>query len=75
MVHLDSRDFEIKPRRSSLKITSGAKAFFNISATHDGHSRLKATILKEANFQQQIEMTFPVNAEYAAAPATPLSQQ
>jgi len=65
-VQLDSTDFDISDPTRQLRVPragkSRNKARFDITPLHDGPSRLKATIHKEGNFIQQIEMTFDIGA-------------
>jgi hypothetical protein len=65
-VQLDSDDFEINERTRPLRVPrtgrSRGKARFDISPKHDGASSIKATIHKEGNFIQQLELTFDVGA-------------
>ncbi len=65
-VQLDSDDFEISDHTRPLRVPrtgrSRGKARFDISPRHDGASSIKATIHKEGNFIQQMELTFDVGA-------------
>lgn len=65
-VQLDSDDFDISERTRPLRLPrvgrSRGKARFDISPKHDGPSTVKATIHKDGNFIQQMELTFDVGA-------------
>jgi hypothetical protein len=65
-VQLDSADFEIAERTRPLRLPrvgrSRGKARFDISPRHDGPSTMRATIHKDGNFIQQIDLTFVVGA-------------
>ena len=65
-IHLDSDDFEITDPSRTLRLPrvgrSKGKARFDISPRHDGPSALRATIHKEGNFVQQMDLTFTVGA-------------
>lgn len=67
-VQLDSADFEIseptRPLRLARAGKSHTKARFEIRPQHDGASTLKATIHKDGNFIQQMDLTFSVGATY-----------
>ncbi len=69
-VQLDSADFKISDRTRPLRLArvgrSLTKARFDISPQHDGPSAIKATIHKDGNFIQQMELTFEVGATQAA---------
>ena len=69
-VQLDSADFKISDRTRPLRLPrvgrSLTKARFDISPQHDGPSTIKATIHKDGNFIQQMELTFEVGAMQAA---------
>ena len=69
-VQLDSTDFKISDRTRPLRLPrvgkSHTKARFDISPQHDGPSTIKATIHKDGNFIQQMELTFEVGATQAA---------
>jgi hypothetical protein len=71
MVQLDSADFEIseptRPLRLPREGRSHTKARFDISPRHDGPSTVKATIHKDGNFIQQMDLTFEVGATRAMA--------
>jgi hypothetical protein len=68
-VQLDSADFEISEPTRPLRLPrvgkSHTKARFEILPQHDGPSALKATIHKDGNFIQQMELTFDVGATHA----------
>lgn len=70
-VQLDSTDFEISDRTRPLRLPragpSRGKARFDVSPKHDGSSSIKATIHKDGNFIQQMELTFQVGAVGATA--------
>jgi CHAT domain len=63
-VQLDSDDFAISKRVDSLILQregrSSKKAFFEITPRHNGTSKIKATIHREGNFIQQMELSFQV---------------
>ncbi|WP_316167477.1 MULTISPECIES: CHAT domain-containing protein [unclassified Bradyrhizobium] len=64
-VKLDSSDFEIPADQQSKRLTlprrgKSRKARFDISPRHLGPSALKATIHKDGNFVQQIDLTINV---------------
>jgi hypothetical protein len=73
-VQLDTTDFEStdQERKFRLARTGRAltKARFDIRPLHDGPSTLKATIHKQGNFIQQIDLTFDVGAMRAAVVQT-----
>jgi hypothetical protein len=66
IVQLDSDDFEVSHRTRSLRIPARGRslrpAYFNIYPLHDGPSILKATVHKDGNFIQEIQITFEVGA-------------
>jgi hypothetical protein len=68
-VQLDSDDFEISDRTRPLRVPrvgrSHGKARFDISPRHDGSSTITATIHKDGNFIQQMELKFEVGATSA----------
>lgn len=68
-VQLDSADFEISDRTRPLRLPhvgkSYKKARFDVSPVHDGPSMIKATIHKDGNFIQQMELMFDVGAKRA----------
>ena len=76
-VQLDTPDFETSDRERPVRLTrtgkSLTKARFDIRPLHDGASMLKATIHKQGNFIQQIDLTFDVGA-VRAAPVQTLSR-
>jgi hypothetical protein len=65
-VQLDSADFDISDRTRPLRLPrvgkSHNKARFDISPRHNGSATIKATIHKDGNFIQQMELTFNVGA-------------
>jgi hypothetical protein len=65
-VQLDSPDFDIPDRARMLHLPRTGKSLtrarFDISPLHDGPSTIKATIHKDRNFIQQMELTFDVGA-------------
>lgn len=65
-VQLDSDDFKISDKTRPLHLPrvgrSRGKARFDITPLHKGASTIKATIHKEGNFIQQMELTFDVGA-------------
>ena len=73
-VQLDTTDFEASDRDRPLRVLrtgrSATKARFDIRPLHDGPSTLKATIHKQGNFIQQIDLTFDVGAVRAATVQT-----
>lgn len=73
-VQLDTTDFETSDRERPLRVLrtgrSQTRARFDIRPLHDGPSTLKATIHKQGNFIQQIDLTFDVGAVRAAAVQT-----
>lgn len=76
-VQLDSDDFDIVKPSLPLRVPrtgpSRNKASFGISPRHDGPSMLKATLHKDNNFIQQIEIRFDVGAA-KPAPVETLSR-
>jgi hypothetical protein len=81
-VELDSSDFEIfdctRPIRLGRWGRSHNKARFDISPRHDGPSFLKATIHKDGNFIQQLELMIDIGGAagaivLAAAKGRPLT--
>ncbi len=73
-VQLDTGDFETSDASRTFRLgrrgKSLTKARFDIRPLHEGPSRLKATILKQGNFIQQIEITFDVGAKQPAPVAS-----
>ncbi len=69
-VQLDSADFNISENTRPLRLPrvgkSQTKARFEIQPQHNGPSALKATIHKDGNFIQQMELTFDVGAMHAS---------
>ena len=65
-VQLDGEDFEIGERTRPLRVPrmgrSRGKARFDISPLREGRLTIKATIHKEGNFIQQMEITLAVGA-------------
>ncbi len=65
-VQLDGEGFEMGERTRPLRVPrtgrSRGKARFDISPQREGRLTLKATIHKEGNFIQQMEITLPVGA-------------
>ena len=65
-IQLDSDDFEVSEPTRILRLPrvgrSRGKARFDISPRHDGPSMLRATIHKEGNFIQQMDLTFSIGA-------------
>jgi CHAT domain len=65
-VQVDSTDFEVSVPTRPLRIgrtgKSELKAKFDVSPLHEGSSKLKATIHKDGNFIQQMELAFEVGA-------------
>lgn len=65
-VQLDSADFDISDRTRPLRVPrvgrSHGKARFDISPRHNGSSTITATIHKDGNFIQQMQLTFDVGA-------------
>ena len=63
-VQLDSDDFDLSAPTSKLRLPcsgkSNTKARFDLSPRHDGACSVKATVHKEGNFIQQMELTFLV---------------
>jgi hypothetical protein len=63
-VRLDSNDFYIPENTQELRVPHRGDSFnrtqFDISPKQNGSSKLKATVLKDRNFIQQIEYTFDV---------------
>ncbi len=63
-IQLDSEDFEISERTRPLRVPrigrSRGKARFDISPLREGRSTIKATIHKDGNFIQQMEITLAV---------------
>jgi hypothetical protein len=63
-VQLDSDDFEISTPTRALRLPrsgkSNTKARFDLSPRHDGACTIKATIHREGNFIQQMDLTFVV---------------
>ena len=70
-VQLDSADFTISDPTRPLRLPrvgkSHTKARFDISPLRDGPSTIKATIHKDGNFIQQLDLTFAVGARRATA--------
>lgn len=70
-VQLDSADFDIPVSTSPLRLPragkSHTKARFEILPRHNGPSALNATIHKDGNFIQQMELTFDVGAQHASS--------
>lgn len=69
-IRLDSPDFDIPADQQSRRLTlpkegRSRKARFDISPKHLGPSALKATIHKDGNFVQQIELAINVGASVA----------
>ena len=68
-VQLDSQDFllsdETRPLRVPRVGRSFTKARFDILPLHNGPATIKATVHKEGNFIQQMELTFDVGARQA----------
>ena len=69
-VQLDSDDFDIqsniRPLRLGATGKGHTKARFDISPRHDGRSIVKATIHKDGNFVQQLELAFDVGGSQRA---------
>jgi len=69
-VQLDTADFETSDRERPFRLARTGRALtrarFDIRPLHDGPSTLKATIHKQGNFIQQIDVTFDVGAARAA---------
>jgi hypothetical protein len=65
-IQLDGEDFEIAERTRPLRVPragrSRGRARFDISPLREGRLMIKATIHKEGNFIQQMEITMPVGA-------------
>jgi hypothetical protein len=66
IIQLDSDDFEVRQRTRSLRIPARGRslrpACFDVYPLHDGPSILKATVHKDGNFIQEIQITFEVGA-------------
>jgi hypothetical protein len=69
-VQLDSGDFDIQSNTRPLRLGRTGKGFtkarFDISPRHDGRSIVKATIHKDGNFVQQLQLTFDVGGSQQA---------
>jgi hypothetical protein len=69
-VQLDSNDFAISDEKRPLRVPRtgrSMKARFDIEPLHDGPSRVTATIHKNRNFIQQMELTFDVGSQVPSA--------
>jgi pimeloyl-ACP methyl ester carboxylesterase len=68
-VQVDSADFEVSDQMCKLRVPRTGRSYgearFEISPKHDGPSTIKATIHKDGNFIQQMELTFHVGATSA----------
>jgi hypothetical protein len=66
IVQIASTDFGIANPTSSLRLARAGKALaraqFQVTPLHDGRSSLTATIHKDGNFIQQMDLTFEVGA-------------
>ncbi|MGO4308134.1 CHAT domain-containing protein [Cupriavidus sp. RAF12] len=71
-VQLDTDDFELSHSVSRISVPCVGrgqnKARFEFSPKRNGRATLKATILRDGNFIQQIILTFNVGANYPSAP-------
>lgn len=71
-VRLDTDDFELSHSVSRISVPRVGRgqnrAQFSISPIRNGSALLKATILREGNFVQQIILTFNVGAERPSMP-------
>jgi hypothetical protein len=67
-VQLDSDDFDLSTSTSKLRLPrsgrSNTKARFDLSPRHGGACSVKATVHKEGNFIQQMELTFLVGVDW-----------
>jgi|GEM_PF-459405 len=65
-VQIDTGDFDLSGRVSQMRVPrSGSghtKARFDVSPLKDGPARIKATILRDSNFVQQMDLSFVVGA-------------
>lgn len=63
-VQLDTQDFDISGRTSQMRVPrvgkAHTKARFDVSPLKDGPSTMKATILKDGNFIQQMDLSFDI---------------
>lgn len=70
-VQLDTDDFETSGHTSQMRVPRTGKGFtkarFDVSPLKDGPCKLKATILKDGQFLQQMELTIQVGVPRAPA--------
>ncbi|WP_233885450.1 CHAT domain-containing protein [Paraburkholderia flagellata] len=72
-VQIDTKDFDVSGRISQLRVPrvgkSHTKARFDISPLKEGPCKITATILKEGNFIQQMELRFDIGKQRHEQPA------
>jgi hypothetical protein len=63
-VQIDTQDFDISGRTSQMRLPrvgkAHTKARFDVSPLKDGPCMIKATILKDGNFIQQMDLSFDI---------------
>jgi CHAT domain len=71
-IQADSTDFDIAYRVAYLRLPrtgpSRGKARFEIAPLHNGPSKIRATIHKDGNFIQQLDLTFAVGVPQESRP-------
>ncbi len=63
-VQIDTQDFDISGRTSQMRLPREGKAHtkarFDVSPLRDGPCTMKATVLKDGNFIQQMDLSFDI---------------
>lgn len=71
-VQIDTQDFDISGRTSQMRLPrvgkAHTKARFDVSPLKDGPCTIKATILKDGNFIQQMDLSFDIGQPRPAQP-------